>query len=68
MNLATYLKRYELTFEAFAALVGKNVPAQAIHRYAHFLSYPRPDRANKIVKVTNGEVTFTDLFKKRKSK
>lgn len=69
MHLIDYIRDHQLTFDAFAKLVGEKVSAQAIHRYSHFLSYPRPERAKRIVKVTNDQVTMEDLYgPRRKSK
>ncbi len=53
MKLIDYLKKEKLTLAEFAGKIGKN--AQAIHKYAHFENYPRPETAEKIVTATNAK-------------
>jgi len=65
MKLSEYLKKEELTLAAFGKLIGKH--AQAVHKYARFTSYPRPETAEKIVQATKGKVGMKDIYQTESS-
>lgn len=61
MKLSEYLTKEDLTFAAFGKKIGTN--PQAVHKYAKFENYPRPERAERIVRATKGLVTLKDIYK-----
>ncbi len=64
MQLAEYLKQKNLTYAAFAYLLGMTSTAAAMNvcRYVKGTRKPRPAVAAKIVAVTKGRVTLNDLY------
>jgi len=62
MKLQTYLTENYLTQEAFASMVGVSQPAVA--RWATGIRRPSWDHVEKIVEVTDGDVTPEDFFRK----
>ena len=63
MLLKEYLEKNYLTKSGFAKKLG--VTSSTIHNFIAGRSYPTAKLAQRIVKLTNGEVTFEDLFKER---
>jgi len=59
MKLKAYIESHSSQGD-FADAIG--VTIQAISQYCRGVRRPRPDIAQKIIKATNGAVTFEDLF------
>lgn len=66
MKLAAYLAENKLTHAQFAALIGTT--QVAISRYANGLRRPADEIEEKIIAVTNGQVTADDLRAARREK
>jgi len=66
MNIEDYLKKYGITKRGFARRL--IITESALHKIIAGINSPRTTTAQKIVELTNGEVTFEDLFKKKESK
>ena len=62
------LKRYRRFNEIPSARVCKElgINASTLSRYEHGQRFPRPDILLKIIKWSNGQVTASDIYKKRK--
>lgn len=65
MELKEYLDKHYLTKRGFAKKLG--VTDSTIHNFIAGRSHPTAKLAQKIVELTNGEVTFEDLFKKKEN-
>lgn len=63
MDLEKYLKKYAITKTGFARRIG--VTYITMNNITSRKAYPSAKVAQRIVKLTNGEVTFEDLFKER---
>lgn len=63
MELKEYLKKYGITKTGFARRMG--VTYDTVINIINGKAYPSAKTAQKIVELTNGEVTFEDLFKKK---
>jgi DNA-binding XRE family transcriptional regulator len=63
MNLKLYLEEKMIIKRKFAEKLG--VTEATLHRIIAGTSFPSGKTAQRIVKLTNGEVTFEDLFKER---
>jgi len=63
MNLEEYLEKTCATKSAFARKL--DVTYETILKIVNGDAYPSAKLAQRIVKLTNGEVTFEDLFKER---
>ena len=63
MDLKDYIEEKCITKAKFARKIGINYTA--LHRILSKECYPSVSTAQRIVKLTNGEVTFEDLFKER---
>ena len=66
MTIGEYLSKYGMTKAGFARRLG--ITASNLHKIIAGINSPRTTTAQKIVELTNGEVTFEDLFKKKESK
>lgn len=66
MDLKEYLEKNFIIKAGFAKKIGLNV--STLHNILQGRAYPSAKTAQKIVELTNGEVTFEDLFKKKESK
>ena len=66
MNIEDYLKKYAITKRGFARRL--RITESALHKIIAGINSPRTTTAQNIVELTNGEVTFEDLFKKKESK
>ncbi|MGE0108179.1 MAG: helix-turn-helix domain-containing protein [Bdellovibrionales bacterium] len=64
MKLSDYLEEKNMTYAAFARLLGMKSTSATMNvcRYVNGTRRPRPATANKIVKVTNGRVTLKDIY------
>jgi len=60
MTIEQYIKRYDMTYEEFADIVGCSV--SAITLWVQGKRTPRPSMAQNIVIATDGEVTLEDLY------
>lgn len=65
MGIEEYLSKYGMTKRGFARRLG--VTESNLHKILSGKSYPTAKTAQKIVKLTNGEVTFEDLFKEKEN-
>lgn len=65
MDLKKYLDEHGLKHKHFAEKVG--ISPQSLSELVNKKKAPRQKTAQKIVKLTNGEVTFEDLFKEREN-
>lgn len=63
MKIEEYLSKYGMTKSGFAKRLG--ITPSNLHKIIAGSSYPTAKLAQRIVKLTNGEVTFEDLFKER---
>jgi len=63
MELKEYLESNGIKQKYFAEKVG--ISPQSLSDLVNKKTAPRQKTAQKIVKLTNGEVTFEDLFKKK---
>lgn len=63
MELEEYLKKYGTKKKWFADELGLSLTS--LGRILKGSHYPSAKTAQKIVELTNGEVTFEDLFKKK---
>lgn len=63
MDLEEYLEKNMIVKRKFAQNAG--VGEVTLYRILAKQIYPSAKTAQKIVKLTNGEVTFEDLFKER---
>lgn len=61
MTIEEYIVRKNLTQRDFASIVGVSQPA--VHAWINGKKHPAPWHARKIVEVTQGQVTFEDLYK-----
>ncbi len=61
MTIDEYIARKNLTQADFAQMVGVKQPT--VHRWIYGKKFPEPRHARKIVEVTQGQVTFEDLYK-----
>jgi len=66
MDLEEYIRSNGIKKQYFAKQLG--VTPQALSRIMSGRGAPRQKTAQKIVELTNGEVTFEDLFKKKENK
>ncbi|MCB9093038.1 MAG: helix-turn-helix transcriptional regulator [Halobacteriovoraceae bacterium] len=66
MELKDYLKKYCVTKTGFAKRLG--VTYDSVLNIINGKAYPSAKTAQKIVELTNGEVTFEDLFKRKEEK
>ena len=64
MKLASYLEEKNLTYAAFARMLGMTSTAAAMNicRYVKGTRKPRPAVANKMVEITKGRVTLKDIY------
>jgi DNA-binding XRE family transcriptional regulator len=63
MDLKEYLEKKHIIKKGFASELG--VTEATLHNILSNRKKPSPKTAQKIVELTNGEVTFEDLFKKK---
>ncbi len=63
MELKKYLESNYITKRGFAKKLG--VTESTLYNIISGRAYPAAKVAQKIVELTNGEVTFEELFKKR---
>jgi DNA-binding XRE family transcriptional regulator len=63
MDLKLYLEEKMIIKRKFAEKLG--VTEATLHRIIAGTSLPSGKTAQRIVKLTNGEVTFEDLFKEK---
>ena len=63
MELTEYFKKHGIKKVWFAESIG--ISLTSLGRIMKGTHYPSAKTAQKIVELTNGEVTFEDLFKKR---
>ncbi|QVL54914.1 MAG: helix-turn-helix transcriptional regulator [Simkaniaceae bacterium] len=61
MELSEYFKRYGIKKVWFAGLLG--ISLTSLGRIMKGTHYPSAKTAQKIVELTNGKVTFNDLFR-----
>lgn len=66
MGIEEYLSKYGMTKRGFAKRLG--ITESALHKIIAGTNSPRRATAQKIVELTNGEVTFEDLFKRKEEK
>ena len=66
MELQEYLEKNFIVKSKFAKAVGIN--PTTLHHILSGKFLPSGKTAQKIVELTNGEVTFEDLFKKKEEK
>ena len=64
MDLKKYLEEKMIIKRKFAQKVG--ITEATLHRIMSGTALPSGKTAQKIVELTNGQVTFEDLFKKKK--
>ena len=65
MGIEEYLSKYGMTKRSFCKRLG--VTESNLHKILSGKSYPTAKTAQKIVALTNGEVTFEDLFRKKEN-
>lgn len=63
MEIEEYLSKYGMTKVGFSKRLGISI--SNLHKIVAKSSYPTAALAQRIVKLTNGEVTFEDLFKEK---
>jgi predicted transcriptional regulator len=63
MNIEDYLKKYAITKRGFSRRLG--ITESALYKIISGINSPRKTTAQEIVELTNSEVTFEDLFKKK---
>jgi len=66
MGLKEYLESHCMIKARFAKKLG--ITSATLHRMIAGKTYPSAKTAQRIVELTNGEVTFEDLFKKKELK
>lgn len=66
MDLEDYIDLKGVKKKYFAKQLG--ITPQALSKIVSGKGAPRKKTAQKIVELTNGEVTFEDLFKEKESK
>jgi transcriptional regulator with XRE-family HTH domain len=59
MKIKDYLEKYGVTLQQMADELGVTAPAVFYYRNGRV---PSPEIARKIVKMTNGEVSYADLY------
>ena len=60
MQLADYLKKHKKSHDAFGREIG--VAGATVSRYANKQRHPEPEIMQKIIDVTNAQVTANDFF------
>ncbi|MEM8727538.1 MAG: helix-turn-helix transcriptional regulator [Chlamydiota bacterium] len=63
MNLKEYLEKQHITKRGFAKDLG--ITESHFHKILNRTSLPSGKTAQKIVELTDGNVSFEDLFKKK---
>lgn len=61
MHLAEYLHRAELTYTAFAKMIGEKHP-RTVERWAKRQVLPKPHNIQRIADATENRVTATDWY------